>query len=61
MKSFQVQPNVTVPGVTPGGKEGHDRIHAWTDPRVPVEQQWEEEAQGPEHDGENFEQRTCLR
>ena len=44
----------------PDVQEGHDRMRARSDPRVPAEQQWEAEAQGPEHDGAHFEPATCL-
>ena len=42
-------------------QEGHGRVHAWSNPKVPAEQQWNVEAQGPEHDGAYLEQVTCWR
>ena len=36
-------------------------MHARSDLKVPGEQQWEAEAQGPEHDGAYLEPATCLR
>ena len=32
-------------------QEGRGRMHARSNPKVPAEQQWDAEAQGPEHDG----------
>ena len=40
---------------------GVGRVHARSNPKVPAEQQWDAEAQGPEHDGAFLEQVTCLR
>ena len=42
-------------------QEGRGRMHARSNPKVPVEQQWDAEAQGPEHDGSYLEQLKCLR
>ena len=41
-------------------QEGRGRLHARSNPEVPAEQQWDSEAQGPEHDGAHLEQVTCL-
>ena len=45
----------------PEVQEGRDRMHARSNPKVLVEEQWNAEAQGPEHDGAYLEQVTCLR
>ena len=45
----------------PKVQEGRGRMHARSNPEVPAEQQWDSEAQGPEHDGAYLEQATCLR
>ena len=44
----------------PEVQEGHDRMRKRSVPKVPAEQQWEVEAQGPEHVDAYLEQRTCL-
>ena len=45
----------------PEVQEGRGRMHAGSNPKVPAKQQWDAEAQAPEHDGAYFEQVTCLR
>ena len=45
----------------PEVQEGRGRMHARSNLKVPAEQQWDAEAQGPEHNGAYLEQVTCLR
>ena len=37
------------------------RMHAWSNPKIPAEQQWNTETQTPEHHEAYLEQATCLR
>ena len=45
----------------PKVQEGRGRMHARSNPEVPAKQQWDSEAQGPEHNGAYLKQVTCLR
>ena len=45
----------------PQGPRRGRRKHARSNPKVPAEQQWDTEAQGPQHHGAYLEPVTCLR